>query len=146
MYITYHGTLIGATAMPESTVSADATALPSRRLFLSAGPAAAVFAALGAAAAASPANPDQRIFDLIMEMRAWTSKANSPASDEDTTAFCCDQQAALFRLLLQEKPQTMHGVRALLAYLIEEISDYLYDGATISVMLKSVLASPAMMA
>ncbi|MCW2316765.1 hypothetical protein M2322_002319 [Rhodoblastus acidophilus] len=125
---------------------ANAAALPDRRLFLSAGPAAAVFSALGAAAAASPADPDQRIFDLTMEMRAWTNKANSPASDEDTTAFCCDQQEALFHLLLQEKPQTMRGVRAYLAYLIEETSDYLYDGAVISVMLKSVLASPAMIA
>ena len=60
--------------MPNPTVRASATAMPnsSRRLFLAAGSAAAVFATVKRAAGSTPAGDDAELFDLI---RVWHEKA-----------------------------------------------------------------------
>jgi hypothetical protein len=74
--------------MPDATVRANAPTMP-RRLFLAAGPAAAVFAALRGvkASAHAPDDADADLFALVAEGKHWWGEIG-------TNCNLCDKVAA----------------------------------------------------
>jgi hypothetical protein len=94
------------------------TAKSSRRLFLRAGSAAAVFGALGAAAAES----DDPIFAAIREHRRLVDFSNERGIDDDE----CDERSTaeadyIWEVLLEVEPTTLAGVCALLIYIADDV-------------------------
>ena len=138
--------------MSNVSVPAAATGLPSRRLFLAAGPASVVFASLRQAVAAEP----DPIFALIAEHerldRAWLAldwRLDDMAKDDPSRdAVKAELEAALSAyheardLLETTPPQTLAGVIAYLREISRE-----YRGCVLDVsVIENALRSPALSA
>jgi hypothetical protein len=127
------------------------SAKPSRRLFLAAGPASAVFAALGVAAAFPALDP---IFSAIERHKAaWSAFLetvdpldNVEGEQEGTkeeAAYTAASDAAdeALEAFLATPPATLAGVRAALEYVVEVDSGSLPDngGRIAETLLRSPL-------
>lgn len=127
----------------------------SRRLFLAAGSAATVFAAVGAAAAAEalPADADARLFELVAEGKRWWKEicdiCDLPEDDdpeyEKRLARAHSQYSAAFNEAISTVPQTVAGMRALLVWVKDDCcEDISLPDENVAALVESVLASPVL--
>jgi hypothetical protein len=138
--------------MPNATVRADAQTMP-RRLFLAAGPAAAVFATLrGAKAVAdTSAASDSRLFELIAQGKHWWEEIGhacdlpdpSPEREAKLTEAHSRYQDA-FDEAVETAPQTVAGVRALLAWVKTDCEGISLPDENVASLVGSLLASPVL--
>jgi hypothetical protein len=138
--------------MPNDTLAANAQAMP-RRLFLAAGPAAAVFATLRGAKAvtAAPAASDSRLFELIAEGKHWWKEVGdachlpdpSPERDEKLAEAHSRNQGA-FDEAVETIPQSVAGMRALLAWVKNDCEDISLPDENVAALVDSLLASPVL--
>lgn len=132
--------------MSKTKVSASAVGLPSRRLFLASGPAAAVFASLRKAAA------EESPIDRLIEghKAAWRALDDACAQlerDEDGPVYptgfcefdraCVDEKAALFALCCYPT-HTPADARAKAEYLAICFDDRPADHTEITALLRSL--------
>jgi hypothetical protein len=148
--------------MPNATVRANAQTMP-RRLFLAAGPAAAVFATLRGAkgSAISPEGADADLFALVGEGKHWWGRI-------DTYCTLCDSVAARNegREVLPEDqakldeaqenydaalyaatdcvPQTIAGFRALLEWIAMDGHGIGVNDELLAAFIANALASPVL--
>jgi hypothetical protein len=140
--------------MPNATVRADAQAMP-RRLFLAAGPAAAVFATLRGAKAVTDtsAASDSRLFELVAEGKHWWKEIGDACDLPDPSP---EREAALteahshyqdaFDEAVETVPQTTAGIRALLAWVKTDCEGISLPDENVAALVDSLLASPVLAA
>jgi hypothetical protein len=138
--------------MPNATVRANAQAMP-RRLFLAAGPAAAVFATLRGAKAVTDtsAAADSRLFELIAEGKHWWKEIGdacdlpdpSPEREEKLAEAHSRYQDA-FDEAVETIPQTVAGIRALLAWIKTDCEGISLPDENVASLVDSLLASPVL--
>jgi hypothetical protein len=144
--------------MPNATVRANAQTMP-RRLFLAAGPAAAVFATLRVAKAVTPAAADARLFELIAEgARQWKKMGDLLRlcdeviariegrevlpEDEAERDEASDRYQDAFDEAVSTAPQTVAGIRALLAWVRRDCEGLALQEEHVADLVDSLLASP----
>lgn len=142
--------------MSKTTISAAATGLSSRRLFLAAGSAAAVFGALSTAAATH--NPDAEIITLSEAVMtadrhyaecahrcdSVTAQREDRRITEGDEAALENAAAAYYRArasLLSAQPKTTTGLRAVFKWLRQDC--YLSQDE-FETLVETLLASPAL--
>jgi hypothetical protein len=138
--------------MPNATVRADAQTMP-RRLFLAAGPAAAVFATLRGAKAVTDtsAASDSRLFELIAEGKHWWEEIGdacdlpdpSPEREAKLTEAHARYQDA-FDEAVETVPQTVAGMRALLSWVKTDCEGISLPDENVAALVDSLLASPVL--
>jgi hypothetical protein len=148
--------------MPNAIVRANAQTMPSR-LFLAAGPAAAVFATLrGAKASArAPEDADAELFALVEEGKHWNGEIDRLctlcdsvaarnggcevlAEDEARLDEAHEKYADALWAAMNRVPQTVAGFRALLGMIAEECkSCCIYDDVW-AAFVANALASPVL--
>ncbi|WP_442756607.1 hypothetical protein ACNHKD_08410 [Methylocystis sp. JAN1] len=115
---------------------------PSRRLFLAAGPASAVFGALSQAVARAPGEDDPIIQALAEVDRAHAAyEQGSDVSSDEAYERICDAEAELF----STRPTTRAGATRLLRYIADFLDqdDVINDslvGATIGDSIRDAIA------
>jgi hypothetical protein len=148
--------------MPNATVRANALAMP-RRLFLAAGPAAAVFTALrGAKAIAhTPLAADSRLFELIAEGRRWWEQigvyctlCDNVVAERDGGEVQSEHQEKLdeahsryqdaFDEAVSTVPQTVAGLRALLGWVKRDCEGISLPDGHVAALVENLLESPVL--
>jgi hypothetical protein len=146
--------------MPNDTLAANAQAMP-RRLFLAAGPAAAVFATLRGAKAVTPSDADARLFELIEEgARQWKKMGDVLRlcdevvaenegrevlpEDEAKRDEASDRYQDAFDEAVSTAPQTVAGIRALLAWVRQDCEGMALQDEHVADLVDSLLASPVL--
>ena len=127
--------------MPNPTIPAAGGAMPAegqttRRLFLAAGTAAAVFAtvkrAAGSGALADP------IFAAIAEQKALNEWANEGGISNDEVARRSDIADEKFRELIDMAPTNLAAASALLSHVADYESIFLDDDTPVIIAIRTV--------
>jgi hypothetical protein len=127
--------------MPKPTISADGGAMPaegqtSRRLFLAAGSAAAVFATVKSAAGST--GPVDPIFAAIAEHKALNEWTNERGIGDDEVARRSDIADEKMWAMLDMAPTSVAAAAALLGHVADCESDCLGEGMPVIIAIRAV--------